>query len=120
MPKISVPHHVVEVPPARRDTHDYLDLYWWKHSIYALLEVDVTDARQLIREHEAQTGEAVSFTGYLALLVWGGLWMRTSRYRRTRKAANTWSSSTTWTSSYRWSARRGTHRERIWAERGPG
>ena len=54
MPKISFPHHVVEVPPARRETHDYLDLYRWKHSIYALLDVDVTDARQFIREHEAQ------------------------------------------------------------------
>ena len=40
------------------------DLYWWKHSIYALLEVDVTRVRQFIEEHEAQTGEALSFTGY--------------------------------------------------------
>jgi hypothetical protein len=37
-----------------------------KHSIYALLEVDVTNARNFIREHEAQAGEALSFTGYLA------------------------------------------------------
>jgi hypothetical protein len=29
---------------ARRQTHNYLDLYWWKHRIYALPEVDVTDA----------------------------------------------------------------------------
>jgi hypothetical protein len=32
-----------------------------------LLEIDVTRARQLIEEHEAQTGETLSFTGYLAL-----------------------------------------------------
>jgi hypothetical protein len=31
-----------------------------------LLEVDVTRVRQFIEEHEAQTGEALSFTGYLA------------------------------------------------------
>src|SRR5512133_1864473 len=66
MPKTAVSYRVVEVPPARRGTHDFLDLYWWKHNIYALLEVDVTDARQFIEEHEAQTGEALSFTGYLA------------------------------------------------------
>jgi pyruvate/2-oxoglutarate dehydrogenase complex dihydrolipoamide acyltransferase (E2) component len=56
---------VVTLPPARRDMRNYLDLYWWKHSIYALLEVDVTGARQAIREHRAQTGEALSFTGFL-------------------------------------------------------
>jgi pyruvate/2-oxoglutarate dehydrogenase complex dihydrolipoamide acyltransferase (E2) component len=42
------------------------DLYWWKHSIYALLEVDVSRARQAIAAHKAQTGETLSFTGYLA------------------------------------------------------
>ena len=66
MPKMSLPHRVVEIPLARRDTHNYLDLYWWKHSIYALLEVDVTAAREFIEEHKARTSEALSFTGYLA------------------------------------------------------
>jgi hypothetical protein len=66
MPKMSLPHRVVEIPPARRDTHNYLDLYWWKHSIYALLEADVTAAREFIEEHKARTSEALSFTGYLA------------------------------------------------------
>jgi hypothetical protein len=66
MPKTSSSYRVVELLPARRETHNYLDLYWWKHSIYALLEVDVTRARQAIAEHKAQTGETLSFTGYLA------------------------------------------------------
>ncbi|HEX6760532.1 MAG TPA: hypothetical protein VF086_19315 [Propionibacteriaceae bacterium] len=66
MPKTSLSYRVIEIPPALRDTHNYLDLYWWKHSIYALLEVDVTSARHFIEEHEARTGEALSFTGYLA------------------------------------------------------
>jgi hypothetical protein len=57
MPKTSSSYRVVELLPARRETHNYLDLYWWKHSIYALLEVDVTRARQAITEHKAQTGE---------------------------------------------------------------
>ena len=33
--------------------------------MYALLEVDVTAARQFIEDYEAQTGEQLSFTGYL-------------------------------------------------------
>lgn len=66
MTKTSLSYRVVELPPAQRGTRNYLDLYWWKHSIYGLLEVDVTRARQRIEEHKAQTGEALSFTGYLA------------------------------------------------------
>jgi pyruvate/2-oxoglutarate dehydrogenase complex dihydrolipoamide acyltransferase (E2) component len=34
--------------------------------MYGLLEVDVTVARQFIEAHKAQTGELLSFTGYLA------------------------------------------------------
>jgi hypothetical protein len=74
MPKATLPYRVVEAPRARRNTHNYLDLYWWKHSIYALLEVDVTKARQFIDQNRAQTGEALSFTGSLAF-VWGALSM---------------------------------------------
>jgi pyruvate/2-oxoglutarate dehydrogenase complex dihydrolipoamide acyltransferase (E2) component len=33
--------------------------------MYALLEVDVTVARRFIEDHKAQTGEQLSFTGYL-------------------------------------------------------
>ena len=59
------PYHVVDLPPARRDTPNFLDLIQVKHSMYGLLEVDVTVARQFIELHKAQTGEALSFTGYL-------------------------------------------------------
>jgi pyruvate/2-oxoglutarate dehydrogenase complex dihydrolipoamide acyltransferase (E2) component len=61
----AAPYRRVEVPPARRNTPEYLDLYWWKHSIYALLEVDVTEARRLLAAHHDSTGEAISFTGFL-------------------------------------------------------
>lgn len=57
---------VIDLPPARREVPNLLDLYWWKHSVYGLLEVDVTEARQLIEEHKTWTGEVLSFTGYLA------------------------------------------------------
>lgn len=58
-------YRVVDMPPTRRGTANYLDLYWWRHSVYALLEVDVTVPRRLIRQLEQRTGEALSFTGYL-------------------------------------------------------
>ena len=40
-------------------------LYWQKHFMYGLLEVDVTIARQFIEERRARTGEQMSFTAYL-------------------------------------------------------
>ncbi|TFG05833.1 dihydrolipoamide acyltransferase [Candidatus Thorarchaeota archaeon] len=36
-----------------------------KHRIYGLVEVDVTKAREFISEHEARTGEKLSFTGWV-------------------------------------------------------
>jgi hypothetical protein len=59
------PYQVVDLPVARRDTPNFLDLIQVKHSMYGLLEVDATIARQFIAEHKAQTGETLSFTGYL-------------------------------------------------------
>lgn len=60
------PYQVVDLPTARRETPNMLDVYWWSHAVYALLEVDVTIARQFIAVHKARTGEGLSFTGYLA------------------------------------------------------
>jgi pyruvate/2-oxoglutarate dehydrogenase complex dihydrolipoamide acyltransferase (E2) component len=59
------PYQVVDLPAARRETPNLLDLYWWSHCVYSLLEVDVSVARQFIADHKALTGEALSFTGYL-------------------------------------------------------
>jgi len=59
------PYHVVEFTPGRRVWVNTLDLSWPAHSIYGLLEVDVTVARKLISEHKARTGEALSFAGFL-------------------------------------------------------
>jgi len=36
-----------------------------KHTIYALIEVDVTSPRRMIHEHKARTGEALSFTAFI-------------------------------------------------------
>lgn len=59
------PYHVVDFPPERRAMPGLLDLTSGKHRMYALLEVDVTVAKQFIEGHKAQTGELLSFTGYL-------------------------------------------------------
>jgi pyruvate/2-oxoglutarate dehydrogenase complex dihydrolipoamide acyltransferase (E2) component len=36
-----------------------------KHTVHGLVEFDVTQARQAIRQHKAQTGETLSFTGFV-------------------------------------------------------
>jgi pyruvate/2-oxoglutarate dehydrogenase complex dihydrolipoamide acyltransferase (E2) component len=60
-------YHVVDFPPERRFMANLLNLTWSdKHSMYGLLEVDVTVPKQFIEDHKARTGEALSFTGYLA------------------------------------------------------
>ncbi len=61
------PYRVVEFPPDRRDMPAINALNASRHFMYGLLEVDVTCARQFIAGHKAQTGESLSFTGYLAL-----------------------------------------------------
>jgi pyruvate/2-oxoglutarate dehydrogenase complex dihydrolipoamide acyltransferase (E2) component len=60
------PYHVVDLTPGRRAWLNTLDLAWSTHSVYGLLEVDVTVARRFIAEHKARTGEILSFTGFLA------------------------------------------------------
>ncbi|MEJ2265507.1 MAG: 2-oxo acid dehydrogenase subunit E2 [Anaerolineales bacterium] len=60
------PYQVIDLPPGRRVWVNTLDLSWPAHTMYGLLEVDVTVARQFIAEHKARTGEALSFAGFLA------------------------------------------------------
>jgi len=59
------PYHIVDLPPGRRVWVNTLDLSWPAHTMYGLLEVDVTVARKLIAEHKARTGETLSFAGFL-------------------------------------------------------
>jgi pyruvate/2-oxoglutarate dehydrogenase complex dihydrolipoamide acyltransferase (E2) component len=44
---------------------DWLGLMHRQHTVHALLEVDVTDARRAIREHRARTREGLSFTAFV-------------------------------------------------------
>jgi pyruvate/2-oxoglutarate dehydrogenase complex dihydrolipoamide acyltransferase (E2) component len=63
----TLPYHIVELTPGRRILINMLDLPGPKHSMYGLLEVDVTLARQFIAEHKRRSGESLSFTGFLVL-----------------------------------------------------
>jgi chloramphenicol O-acetyltransferase len=49
----------------RRQQIDWLELMHRQHTIHALLEVDVTDARHSIREHRSKTGQPLSFTAFV-------------------------------------------------------
>ena len=60
------PYHVVELTPGRRVWVNTLELSWPAHTMFGLLEVDVTLPRQLIAEHKSRTGETLSFAGFLS------------------------------------------------------
>ena len=60
------PYHVVNLSPGRRVWVNTLELSWPAHTIYGLLEVDVTTVRRFIKEHKERTGESLSFAGFLA------------------------------------------------------
>ena len=52
-------------PRERRDIVDALEVGVRRHMVHALLELDVTRARQLIRDREAAAGERLSFTAFI-------------------------------------------------------
>jgi pyruvate/2-oxoglutarate dehydrogenase complex dihydrolipoamide acyltransferase (E2) component len=54
-----------EFPEFRMPTLDTLELGIKKHHIPFLLEVDVTEAREYMREFKSRTGEGLSFTGWI-------------------------------------------------------
>lgn len=49
----------------QRQMIDWLDLMHRQHTVHALLEVDVTDARRILREFRTRTGEPSSFTAFI-------------------------------------------------------
>ena len=58
-------HEVKPFPPMRRATTGILEAASRKHMIHAILEVDVSKPRDLIRRYQAMNGETLSFTSYL-------------------------------------------------------
>lgn len=58
-------YNVVPVDRGQRQISDWLDQAARRHTMHALLELDVTDARRAIREQRAKTGEPLSFTAFV-------------------------------------------------------
>ena len=58
-------YQIVEMSAERRGMAAYQELKGERHCMYGLLEVDVTTIRQYIDDHKAQTGETLSFAGFL-------------------------------------------------------
>lgn len=58
-------YQIIPFPKIRRLMVDGGRLARQKHLIHGLVEMDVTEARRLIRDHKAETGEALSFTAFL-------------------------------------------------------
>ena len=56
---------VVPIPDAQRQVSDWLTMAARRHTMHALLELDVTDARRSIRVRRTETGEALSFTAFI-------------------------------------------------------
>lgn len=52
-------------PRERHDVVDALAIGVRRHIVHALLELDVTRARQIIRDREAAAGERISFTAFV-------------------------------------------------------
>ena len=58
-------YQIIDLPLGRRLMTSFNELSWQKHSMFGLLEVDVTNARKFMDNHKRQTSETLSFTGYL-------------------------------------------------------
>jgi hypothetical protein len=68
---------VLPYPRSRQLLSDFLAIAGRRHTVHALVEVDVTVSRQLLREHRAHAGEPLSFTAPAS----PGRWTRTARCR---------------------------------------
>jgi pyruvate/2-oxoglutarate dehydrogenase complex dihydrolipoamide acyltransferase (E2) component len=65
----SAKHELLPFPKERRTATDLGYVARHIHPMVALVEIDVTGARRLIREHEARSGEAISFTAFIVACV---------------------------------------------------
>lgn len=64
MKTAKAPHHTVPLTPFRKLIIDGLDVGIQKHYIKGFIELDVTKARQLIRQYRRETGKSLSFTAF--------------------------------------------------------
>src|SRR5437667_9639113 len=62
-------YKIVPFPRVRSIVRTIARVARHKYIIRGLVEIDVTRARQSLREHKARTGESLSFTAFLAACV---------------------------------------------------
>ncbi len=58
-------YQIVPYPKLRRALAITLSSVRWKPMIHGLLEVDVTEAREILEAHKAESGESLSFTAFI-------------------------------------------------------
>jgi len=58
-------HTIKPFPPFRQLVIDGMEIASRKHCIHGLIEMDVTQPRQCLREIKEKTGESLSFTGFI-------------------------------------------------------
>jgi pyruvate/2-oxoglutarate dehydrogenase complex dihydrolipoamide acyltransferase (E2) component len=56
---------IVAFPRLQHQAIDWMELSHRKHTIYGLIDVDVTDARKAIKRHRAHTGTPASLTAFI-------------------------------------------------------
>ena len=62
-------YQLIPYPKMRRTMAVAMRLWQHKPMIHGLIEVDVTRAREFLREHKAKTGESLSFTAFIIACV---------------------------------------------------
>lgn len=60
---VGATYSTARFPLLQHQMIDWLTIAGRQHTMHALVELDVTDARRAIRDHRARTGEPLSFTG---------------------------------------------------------
>jgi pyruvate/2-oxoglutarate dehydrogenase complex dihydrolipoamide acyltransferase (E2) component len=61
-----MPHdQIVAFPRLQHQAIDWMELSHRKHTMYGLIDVDVTDARRAIKQHRAHTGTPISLTAFI-------------------------------------------------------
>lgn len=58
-------YDVVPFPPLQHQAVDWIELNQHRHTMYGLIEVDITDTRRAIRAYRACTGAPLSLTAFI-------------------------------------------------------
>lgn len=65
MTRSQTAYNIVPFPPLQHQMTDWLELNQRRHTMYGLIEVDITDARRAIRAYRARTGAPLSLTAFI-------------------------------------------------------